>query len=81
MALGRVNFIRGTNIKSKQFTRGATCVRICGEINKLLLLDHWSLNALLIWEENQRCFGNGVCVCACMLTEEKMKRNVERQRK
>lgn len=63
MALGRVNFIIGTNIKSKQFTRCATCVRICGEINKLLLLDHWSLNALLIWEENQRCFGNGVCVC------------------
>lgn len=63
MALGRVNFIIGTNIKSKQFTRCATCVRICGEINKLLLLDHWSLNALLIWEENQRGFGNGVCVC------------------
>lgn len=65
MALGRVNFIIGTNIKSKQFTRCATCVRICGEINKLLLLDHWSLNALLIWKENQRCFGNGVCVHAC----------------
>lgn len=63
MALGKVNFIIGTNIKSKQFTRCATCVRICGGINKLLLLDHWSLNALLIWEENQRCFGNGVCVC------------------
>lgn len=54
MAVGRANFIKGTNIKSKQFTRTATCVRICREINKLFFLDHWSLNALLIWEKKSK---------------------------
>lgn len=79
MALGRANFIIGTNIKSKQFTSSATCVRICGEINKLLFLDHWSLNALLIWEKIKGALET-VCVCVCMLTPEKMKRDVGTRR-
>lgn len=79
MALGRVNFIIGTNIKSKQFTSSATCVRICGEINKLLFLDHWSLNALLIWEKkNQRCFGNCVCMHAHTRENEERCRDKEK---
>jgi len=70
MAVGRANYIKGTTIKSKQFTSSATCVRIHREINKLLFLDHWSLNALLIWGKNQRCFGNGVCMCMRAHTRE-----------
>lgn len=65
MALGRVNFIKGTNIKSKQFKRSATCVGICGEINKLLFLDHCSLNALLIWGK-KKIKGALEIVCMCM---------------
>lgn len=74
--MGGVNFLIGTSIKSKQFTRSAaTCVRICGEINKLLFLDQWSLNALLIWEKIKGAL-EIVSVCACMLTPEKMKGKV-----
>lgn len=80
MALGRVNFVIGTNIKSKQFTRSATCVRICGEINKLLFLDHWSLNALLIWEKNQRSFGNFVCMCMHAHTRENEEKCRDKQK-
>lgn len=80
MALGRVNFIIGTKIKSKQFTRSATCVRIWREINKLIFLDHWSLNALLIWEKNQRCFGNCVCMCMHAHTRENEEKCREKQK-
>lgn len=80
MALGRVNFVIGTNIKSKPFTRSATCVRICGEINKLLFLDHWSLNALLIWEKNQRSFGNCVCMCMHAHTRENEEKCRDKQK-
>lgn len=80
MAVGRANFIKGTNIKSKQFTRTATCVRICREINKLFFLDHWSLNALLIWEKNQRCFGNCVCMCMHAHTRENEEKVRDKQK-
>lgn len=80
MALGRVSFIKGTNIKSKQFTRSATCVGICGEINKLLFLDHCSLNALLIWGKKSKVLWKLCVLCMRAHTRENEEKHRDKQK-